>query len=135
MEKWISYKAGKKGLKSILGELEEKIMEILWDLGKARVSDIARELERRYNKKIAQTAITITCNRLYRKGLLERTVGRGAGGLFYIYKPKMTKKEFEKKVVETVLEGLVKSFGDVAEEILLNDKEIERILKEAKERK
>ena len=135
MERWLSYKAGEKGLRSFLGELEEKVMEIIWDLGEAKVSDIVKELERRYGKRIAQTAITITCNRLYRKGLLDRRIGRGSGGLFYIYRPKMNKKELEKRVVEIVLEGLIKSFGDVAEKILLNNKEIERILKEAKERK
>ena len=134
MEEWLSYRAGTKGLRSFLGELEEKIMEIIWDLGEAKVSDIAKELEKRYGKRIAQTAITITCNRLYRKGLLDRKIGKGSGGLFYIYSPRMGKRELEKRVVEVILEGLVKSFGEVAEEVLLNQKKIKNILRGVKER-
>ncbi len=100
----------KKGLKSLkfkrnkpspFGELEEKIMEVLWKNGSGTV----REVKENLKEDLAHTTVMTILDRLYKKGYLKRKKeGRG-----YRYFPVVGKKEFEKIVTEKVLKELLKA--------------------------
>ncbi len=100
----------KKGLKSLkfkrnkpspFGELEEKIMEVLWKNGSGTV----REVKENLKEDLAHTTVMTILDRLYKKGYLKRKKeGRG-----YRYFPVVSKKEFEKIITEKVLKELLKA--------------------------
>ncbi|MFH1256503.1 MAG: BlaI/MecI/CopY family transcriptional regulator, partial [Candidatus Diapherotrites archaeon] len=58
------------------------------------------------------TTVTVTCDRMYGKGLLERKVERGKGGLKYIYSPKISKDQMASKISKKFVDYLRKSFGE-----------------------
>ena len=100
----------KKGLKSLkfkrnkpspFGELEEKVMEVLWKNGSGTV----REVKENLKEDLAHTTVMTILDRLYKKGYLKRKKeGRG-----YRYFPVVSKKEFEKIITEKVLKELLKA--------------------------
>ncbi len=102
----------KKGFKTLrfkgkkpspLGDLEEKVMNIIWEKKKATVRDVLHELNKKEN--FAYTTIMTIMDRLYKKGLLKRE----KKGLGYIYYPVITKEEFEKKTAEKVITELIEN--------------------------
>ncbi len=102
----------KKGFKTLrfkgkkpspLGELEEKVMNVVWQLQKASVRDVLNELNKK--EKFAYTTIMTIMDRLYKKGLLKRE----KKGIGYIYYPVISKEEFEKKTAEKVITELIES--------------------------
>ncbi len=91
----------KKDKVSIFGDLEEKIMNVIWERGNGTVSEVKKDLNNRY----AHTTIMTVLDRLYKKGILNREKeGKG-----YRYYPILSKDEFEKLVAKKVLNGLTKS--------------------------
>ena len=128
------FKKGFKTLKfknkkpSPFGDLEEKIMEILWEKKEATVRQIKDELSKD-KENYAYTTIMTIMDRLYKKGILDRRKeGKG-----YIYFPRVSKEEFEKLVTEKVISDIVKAhpetaiaaFGGVIEE--LSEDEIKKL--------
>ncbi|RMA97753.1 BlaI/MecI/CopY family transcriptional regulator [Hydrogenothermus marinus] len=99
----------KKGLKALrfkrnkpspFGELEEKVMEVVWKKENATVSEVREALK----NKFAYTTIMTILDRLYKKGVLKREKeGKG-----YRYFPVMTKEEFEKSITKEVVKNLTK---------------------------
>jgi predicted transcriptional regulator len=61
---------------------------------------------------LAYTTIMTTMNRLYDKGLLDREVKSGKGGLHYAYWPKLEKDVFERTAIQGVLDSLIDKFGE-----------------------
>jgi predicted transcriptional regulator len=55
-------------LRALLGSLERRVMDTVWELGEASVRDVHSRL----GDPPAYTTIMTTLDRLYRKGLLER---------------------------------------------------------------
>lgn len=51
-------------------------------------------------------------NRLHEKGLLDRKVKSGKGGLHYAYWPKIEKEAIERTAIQSVLDSLIDKFGD-----------------------
>ena len=100
----------KKGLKTLkfkknkpspFGELEEKVMEILWKNGSGTV----REVREKLKEDLAHTTVMTILDRLYKKGYLKREKeGKG-----YRYFPVVSKEEFERILTEKVLTDLIKS--------------------------
>ncbi len=128
------FKKGFKTLKfknkkpSPFGELEEKVMDILWTKGNATVKEINEELSKK-GEKYAYTTIMTILDRLYKKGVLDRKKeGKG-----YRYVPKLSKEQFEEMVTEKVISEIVKAnpstavaaFGGIIDE--LNEEEIKKL--------
>ncbi len=135
------FKKGFKTLKfkdkkpSPFGELEEKVMDILWNKGNATVKEVNEQLSKK-GEKYAYTTIMTILDRLYKKGILDREKeGKG-----YRYFPKISKKEFEEMVTEKVISDILKAnpetavaaFSGIIEE--LSEDEIKK-LKEMIEKK
>ena len=118
----------KQNKPSPFGDLEEKVMETVWKLGNATVSETREFLGK---DKFAHTTIMTILDRLYKKGILTRKKeGKG-----YRYYPLITKDEFEKAIAKKVVSDMVKNnpslaipaFEGVVEE--LSSEEIEKLKK------
>jgi len=70
-----------------LGPLEWRVLESLWTrAASASVRDLQSDF-----REIAYTTLMTTLDRLYRKGVLERT----KQGRAFIYSPRLSRQEFE----------------------------------------
>lgn len=122
-------------IKYELGPLELAIMQLMWKNQSSTVREIYEELKKQRNIKI--TTVSTTMNRLYEKGLLNREMKTGKGGIFYIYHVKATKDGFEKKTSKTLANQLFRTLGSTAtlriiEELSkkYNEEELDKLLKE-----
>ena len=105
------YKIDGERLESILGPLEAEVLNtVLEKKTPVRVRQVYEELKKK--RKIAYTTVMTTMNTLFEKGLLDRRIEKGRGGLLYMYWSKMSKKEIERSVVSQVIDSLMKNFGD-----------------------
>ncbi len=105
------YRADGEHLETILGTLEAKVMDTIWGMRTpARVRDVYERLKK--EKKIAYTTVMSTMNTLFEKGLLDRKITKGRGGLLYVYWPKRTRQEVERSAVKRVIDSLIRNFGD-----------------------
>ena len=95
----------------VLSPLQTEILEILWRKDGQRVRHIYGRLKPR---GIALTSIAVDLDRLYKKGMVTRTVGVGRGGPPYIYSLNKTKEEFHRSLVEGTVDKLIDKFGSVA---------------------
>jgi predicted transcriptional regulator len=84
-----------------LGPSEVEAMEIVWRRGGSTVRDVIREMGR----ALAYTTVMTTLDRLYRKGLLERRKRERA----YVYVPRLTRQEWERKRAEALVAGFLGS--------------------------
>ena len=91
-----------------LGELEQQIMDILWECKSCSARDILIILKK--NRNLAYTTVATILQRLYDKGLLKRIENKSG----YIYSPKVTKKSYSKNIAQTFLRKFINSFGDTA---------------------
>jgi predicted transcriptional regulator len=99
----------KKGLNSLIGKLESDIMCILWNKEKATCREVFNLVKKKNN--IAYTTITVTMDRMHSKGLIEREIHKGKGGLLYTYSPKYTKEELSEEVSDKFVSFLKSTFG------------------------
>ena len=86
-----------------LGPLEDELLRALWTRGDATV----RELIDDSAVDGAYTTIMTTLDRLYKKGLLERT----AEGRAFRYRPAQSEVEIHQNIVATGLKELLSSAG------------------------
>ncbi|MBP6629754.1 MAG: BlaI/MecI/CopY family transcriptional regulator [Kofleriaceae bacterium] len=101
----------------VLGELEQRVMELLWDVGPLAV----RQVQRRIGGGLAYTTVMTTLDRLFKKGLLART----KAGLAFVYRPALDRAEYQRRVVEAALGPLLErgsgpvlaAFVDVAADL------------------
>lgn len=82
-----------------LGDLEQKSMLAIWELGEANVGAVCR----RFRDAYAYTTIMTTLDRLYKKGLLERQ----KEGRAFIYRPAYSQEEVERGVAQDVIAKLL----------------------------
>ncbi|WP_293446421.1 BlaI/MecI/CopY family transcriptional regulator [Persephonella sp.] len=128
------FKKGFKTLKfkrqkpSPFGDLEEKVMEFLWENGSGSVREVRQYLG---EDKFAHTTVMTVMDRLYKKGILKREKeGKG-----YRYYPVISREQFETEVAKKVVKDMLKSspstavaaFEGLIEE--LPEEEIDRIRK------
>jgi len=134
------FKPHEKDLSTVLGDLESEVMETVWRLKKASVRAIHEDMRAR--RPVAFNTIATILDRLYKKKLVERELIR-EGGIYYVYSPALTRKEFEELVARNVLSGLFKSFEEptimfLLENLNLNNpdviEEIKRQLKKIRSR-
>jgi predicted transcriptional regulator len=105
------YHADNEHLEAILGALEVKVMNAVWVMKTPLpVREVYEKLRR--EKKIAYTTVMTTMNSLFEKGLLDRKVTKGRGGLHYVYWPRCTRQEVERSTVKQVIDSLIRNFGD-----------------------
>jgi predicted transcriptional regulator len=110
-----------KALEAFLGPLEANIMEAIWASKKTPIT--VREIHAALNKtkKIAYTTVMSTMDRLFDKSLLERKIEKGRGGLYYVYWPKLEKRNFQKSAVREVLASLIGNFGEAVTSCLIEE--------------
>jgi predicted transcriptional regulator len=118
-----------------LGPLGAEILETIWDSGEEPVTVRQVYEEIKKGTKIAYTTVMSTMDRLYDKGLLDRKVERGKGGVFFVYWPKLGKKRFEESAVKTVVSSLFRNFGSTVtnafvEEVASNQEDLEELQKQ-----
>ncbi|MBU2476291.1 BlaI/MecI/CopY family transcriptional regulator [Candidatus Micrarchaeota archaeon] len=99
----------KKGLNSLIGKLESDIMDALWDKEKATCREVFDEAGEKND--VAYTTITVTMDRMHSKGLIERKIHKGKGGLIYTYSPKYSRKELSEEVSDKFVSFLKDTFG------------------------
>ena len=118
-----------------LGPLGAEILETVWASEGEPVTVRRVYEELRKGTKIAYTTVMSTMDRLYDKGLLDRRVERGKGGVFFVYWPKIEKKSFEESAVRTVVSSLIRNFGSTVtsafvEEVAANDGDLRALQKQ-----
>src|SRR5680860_934845 len=84
-------------LESLLGPLEQDVMDVAWRLGDATVRDVHEELVR--DRKIAYTTVMTTMARLAKKGLLRRDTT----GLAHRYRPAVSQDTYLRSTLGRVL--------------------------------
>lgn len=120
----------------VLGDLETRIMELLWDEAPLSVRTACERLDGDH----AYTTIMTTMDRLYKKRLLRRKKDGNA----FIYEPAMDRAEYQKRVVEAALTPLLEqgaapvlaAFVEVAADLDKNNlAHLERLIASHKRRK
>ncbi len=101
-----AFKLGQTGLARIFGELEAKIMDLIWQLEEATVNDVVAHLDGSYHYNTVMTIM----NRLVEKGFLKRR----REGRAYIYSAVEDREAFLARVSRQVVEGLLQDFGRLA---------------------
>ncbi|HLE75407.1 MAG TPA: BlaI/MecI/CopY family transcriptional regulator [Candidatus Bathyarchaeia archaeon] len=127
---------GKK-LEALLGPLEASIIETIWCSKKRplTVREVHETLKK--DKKIAYTTVMSTMDRLHNKGLLDRRIEKGKGGMYYVYWPKLEEQNFKESAVREIIDSLIENFGDIVTNCLVEKTAIKndklRTLKEQSE--
>lgn len=128
-----TFRPSRRGIDQILGELESKVMKVVWDQCSCSAQDVlvALEPDRRY----AYTTIQTILNRLRQKGLLTRK----RQGRFSLYKPTISQEEFTERITRDILAGLLKDeerpIVSTFVDLLSHDKELLEELKDLLKRK
>ena len=86
-----------------MGHLEQTVMEKLWERGKGNVHDVLAWLGR----PLAYNTVMTTLDRLYKKGLLNRSKQDRA----YIYAPSLSRIEWRRRQAADLVSCLVDSVG------------------------
>ncbi|RLG60644.1 hypothetical protein DRN84_04360 [Candidatus Geothermarchaeota archaeon] len=136
-------KLGEKGIRKFLSSLEADILETLWEKGEARVKEIYEEVRKKRRMRgedadFSQTTINLYCKKLLDKGLIEASIRTGKGGLYYVFRPKVSRQEFENMVVRRVLSEMIRDFPEasyffIKEAASTNLEELKRKLRELEE--
>ncbi len=95
-------KAWTKSLRPVpaLGRLEQQVMDDLWGRGRpASVRDVREGL----GADLAYTTLMTTLDRLYKKGLLERT----KDGRAFLYAPRVSREQLQRGLLTRVLDELL----------------------------
>jgi predicted transcriptional regulator len=86
----------------VLGDLEQDVMNLLWDEAPLAVREVQRRVSR---GKLAYTTLMTTLDRLYKKGLLARE----KVGLAFVYRPAIDREEYQRRVVEATVAPLLEA--------------------------
>lgn len=95
-------------LESLLGPLEQDVMDVVWKQGESTVRDVFEWLAQ--ERKIAYTTVMTTMARLARKGLLERNTS----GLAHRYRPAVTRETWARSTVSDILSWLLERYPEPA---------------------
>ena len=97
MAQWL--KPGDSSAVSNLGHLERELMEHVWELEEASVSDVHDGL----GARLAYTTIMTTLDRLYKKGILARR----KQGRAFLYSARFSREEFKQNLVRKAMDFLI----------------------------
>ncbi len=95
-------------LKNLLGSLELKVMELMWEVKEATVHQVTDAIKRK--RPIAYTTVMTVMVHLVDKGLLTRT----KEGKKYSYVAAMSREEFLREATRSRVRSLVDDLGDLA---------------------
>jgi BlaI family penicillinase repressor len=117
-----------------LGELQRKVLEIVWERGEASVHDVLRVLGRR--RKLAYTTVLTVMQKLEKAGWLEHR----SEGKSYIYTPTRSREEAGagsvRQFLKRVFEGdAVAMFQHLIRESDLSDEELGELRKMIEEKR
>ena len=114
----------KHSLSDVLGPLETEIMEVVWDLGDVTVRDVHSRLQE--NRTIAYTTVMTTLGRLSDKGLVKRVEEQPA----HRYLPLVSREQYARSTVKSVVDWLIGHFPDPAVSYLVDrvEHEDERVM-------
>jgi len=100
------FRLGKRSIGTVLGPLEDEIMEIVWsEKEPLAVSAVQRELARR-RKALAYSTVKSVLTNLAGKGhLRKRSAGRSN-----VFSAVRSREDFRRRVVDEVLGSLVKDY-------------------------
>ena len=93
-------------LETLLGPLEQDVMDVVWKLSDATVRDVHDELSSR--RKIAYTTVMTTMTRLAAKGLLVRDTS----GLAHRYRPVVSREHYARSTMSNVLSWLLERYPE-----------------------
>jgi predicted transcriptional regulator len=121
------------GVEQVLGELESRVMRLVWENPGATAREIYRGLDR---PDLAYTTIVTILDRLHAK----RLVTREKRGRPYLYTAKVGREDFEARLTRDVLAGLLKdesrpvlnTFVDLLSASPESLDELERLIRERK---
>ena len=124
----------KHSLAEVLGPLESEIMDVVWERGDVTVRDVHTSLGAA--KVIAYTTVMTTLGRLADKGFLERIEQQPA----HHYKARVSRDQYAKSTVKSVVDWLVGHFPDPAvayfmDKVEAEDEEVIARLREAIEQR
>jgi predicted transcriptional regulator len=110
----------------VLGDLEERLMEVIWQAGEPLA---VRDAMTKLDAGLAYTTVMTTLDRLHKKKLLAR---RKDGNAF-VYRAAMSRDDYHRRIVEETLAGLLEksagpvlhAFVDVA--VGLDEENLERL--------
>jgi predicted transcriptional regulator len=91
----------------MLGSLEAKVLGVLEDERRANVREVVDSLNEG-GEELAYTTVGTILDRLYEKGLVERTEEQYKGGSRYVYEY----VDFQDEYIDEVLRDIVVLFGD-----------------------
>lgn len=114
----------KHSLAEVLGPLEAEIMDVVWDTGEVTVRDVHRLLES--SRPLAYTTVMTTLGRLADKGLVKRIEDQPA----HRYTARITREQYARSTVKSVVDWLVNHFPDPAVAYFVDrvEKEDERVI-------
>ncbi|MFC5591647.1 BlaI/MecI/CopY family transcriptional regulator [Sporosarcina soli] len=99
-------------INDLLGPLERKVMNIIWEGSDLSVQDVVEQLNENQDdqKEYAYTTIMTVMSRLVEKGVLKKE----KSGRKYLYQAVFQKDEYIKHKSDQAVKGLLNRFGDVA---------------------
>jgi len=102
-----SFRPSGQGMGKLFGELEAKLMEILWREGEATARVVFERL-RDQGRRLSYSTIKTVLERLVDKGVLEKELQARA----YVYHPRLSREEFTRSAVGQIIDSLLASFAD-----------------------
>lgn len=95
-------------LETLLGPLEQDVMDVAWELGDTTVRDVHERLSGQ--RSIAYTTVMTTMARLARKGLLVRDTA----DLAHRYRPAIDRDEYARGAAGDVISWLLERYPEPA---------------------
>jgi len=92
---------------SSLGELESRVMDVVWSEPDLTVREVSARLAP--ERKRAYTTVMTTLDRLHRKGLLART----KDGLAWRYRATMGPAEYEQSIADQLAVDILRAHGEL----------------------
>ncbi len=93
-----------------LSPLESVVINAIKPNNKYRVKDVYALIKTNASK----SSIPVILDRLYIKGLLNRKVENSKGGIRFIYTLNKNKEQFERSIVDSTINALIRRFGSKA---------------------
>jgi predicted transcriptional regulator len=104
-----------------LTEGELRLMDVIWDKGRATVSEVAEALPKELD--LAYNTVLTTLRILEDKGYLKHTVAK-EGGRAFVYRAAVSREQASRSAVKHLLRRF---FGNSAEALVLNLLEDEKL--------
>lgn len=113
-----------KDIFKTLSPLEKDIVNILSKKEGYRVHEVYKVLKRK--KKVAKSSVSVLLDRLHKRGLVKRDTENSQGGVRFIYYLAENNEDYEKRVIESILNKLANKFGDKAMAYFNEDFHVDR---------